>query len=131
MNLRIAIYAAENFLIALGFLYLGLGVIPRATRTLPLTRIGGILLFLAAAAAHIDTGITVLRDNHAFFFHHVGSQWRAIAFHGVQMIALYVFVTGLYLEWVKWGPFNRPTTLENDALKAEIERRFHQKDEGI
>jgi hypothetical protein len=121
MNVRIGLFVAENVLIAVGMLYLGFKVILMAARNLRRTKWGGLLFFMAAAAINADQVITAIGNHRAR--NHLAN-WHSIGIRAVLLLGLYLLVTGLYLEYVRWGPWKSPSYYEVDEIKAEMARRW-------
>jgi hypothetical protein len=121
MSVRIALYVGESLLLAIGMFYLGFKVIPGAARNLRRTKWGGILFFTAAGAVNVDVAINALVNRHA---RHYLANWHAIGIRVIAIAGLYTLVTGLYLEYVKWGPWSRRSAQEDDEIRAEIARRW-------
>jgi hypothetical protein len=96
-------FMLTNFGIVSGYIFLGVRVVPKAAMNMTRTKVGGILFFLTCAYTHFELGL------HAFFGNGLTLDdmlsWHMIVNHTIQVFAVWAFVTGLYLEFVKWGPW--------------------------
>jgi hypothetical protein len=98
------LFVASNLVIVLGYVFLAAVVVPRMTIRLNRTRWGGIVFFLTCALTHLD-----------MIYHYVFASGQTISdvygephmllIHIPQAIAVWAFVTGLYAELVRWGPW--------------------------
>lgn len=99
-----ALFIASNIVIVLGYMFLAAVVVPRMTVRLHRTRYGGIVFFLTCAMTHLD-----MVYHYVFAsdepIGQVYSEWHMLVIHVPQALAVWAFVTGLYLELVKWGPW--------------------------
>lgn len=122
MSPQAAVFIAENIGIVLGYLFLALYVVPKATVKLRRTKFGGIGFFVTCAMTHFDQALhTWINPDEAY--RHIASEWHMLLIHGAQVVFVWLFVTGLYLEYVRWGPWPTPTTWEQESAKTDQEHR--------
>lgn len=100
------LYVAANIGIFFGYVFLAFGVVPRVTVELHRTRYGGILFFLTCGLTHLDQAYHTYYNPTETYFH-ISTQPHMLAIHVVQFFAVWAFVTGLYIEFVKWGPWGQ------------------------
>lgn len=99
--LLLFVFVMANVLITCGYIYLAVQVVPRVRVTLRRTKIGGIGFFLLCAGTHLDMAY------HALFYPGKSIQDMFIspemlAIHVPQAVAVWLFVTGLYVEVGNW-----------------------------
>lgn len=98
------LFAISNIGITLGYVFLAAVVVPRATVRLNRTRIGGIGFFLLCGLHHLENVAHVLFEPEEPTDHTMLSL-HMLVIDIPQMIFVWLFVTGLYLEMVRWGPW--------------------------
>lgn len=103
----------SNFAIALGYAFVAIVVVPGVTLRLWYTRVGGIVFFATCGLHHLENAFHVLFEGDQTIRHamHVG---HMLAIDIPQAIAVWMFVTGLYLEAVRWGPWRASRAEEDD-----------------
>lgn len=107
------IFVLANLGIFFGYVFLAAFVVPKVTVSLIRTRIGGVVFFLTCGLTHLELVYHVLFVPD-LPVRQVLLSPHMIVLHGVQVIAVWAFVTGLYIEFVRWGPW---APLENPARK--------------
>lgn len=98
------LFVASNLAITLGYVFLATVVVPRVTARLPRTRYGGIAFFLLCGMHHLEN------VGHVLFQPTEPVAEVMLSLHMLlidipQAIAVWCFVTGLYLEMARWGPW--------------------------
>lgn len=110
-GIPLAVFVVANALIVAGYVFIGVMVVPNATARLARTRVGGIFFFLLCASTHADMAYRAFADPaegaHA-------TSPIMLTTHVAQALAVWAFVTGLYIETTRWGPWaagatRRPT----------------------
>lgn len=100
------LFAFANLAITAGYLYLALMVMPKVTLTMRMTKIGGIGFFLLCGLTHLEmAGHAMLGPDETFG--EMARSLHMLVIHLPQSIAVWMFVTGLYIELVRWGPWSR------------------------
>lgn len=105
--MRVDLFVVSNLLIVMGYMFLALFVVPRITVHLTRTKVGGVLFFLTCGLHHLENVFHVLFQKHEENGHTMTSL-HMLVIDGVQAVAVFLFVTGLYLEVVRWGPWATP-----------------------
>lgn len=103
--MRDVLFVASNLAIVLGYFFLAAFVVPRTTVRLHRTRIGGTGFFLLCGLHHLENVAHVLFENHEQVGH-VMTSTHMLLIDVPQAICVWMFVTGLYLEMVRWGPWS-------------------------
>lgn len=102
--MRSVLFVASNLAIVAGYFFMAAVVIPRVTIRLHRTRIGGIGFFLLCGLHHLENAshylFTDSEDVRAVY-----ESPHMLAIDVLQAFAVWAFVTGLYLELVRWGPW--------------------------
>lgn len=110
------LFITSNLVITFGYVFLAAVVMPRATVRLKRTRWGGIVFFVTCGLTHLE-----MIYHYAFAasepVRDVYSELHMLLIHIPQAIAVWAFVTGLYLELVRWGPWGL------DAAQADEQAR--------
>lgn len=105
------LFVAANLIIFLGYVFVAAVVVPRVTMRLKRTRWGGVVFFLTCGLTHLDMVYHyVFAESERIG--DVYSEWHMLLIHVPQAIAVWAFVTGLYLELVRWGPWGVDPMLE-------------------
>ena len=94
----------SNVGIMIGYVFLAAFVVPRATVHLRRTRIGGIGFFITCGLHHLENVAHLLIDGSM----PVGRAMTSVHMLLIdipQLVFVWMFVTGLYLEAVRWGPW--------------------------
>jgi hypothetical protein len=103
-NYRLFVFVLENIGVLAAYLFMGFAIVPRVAINLRRTRYGGMAFFLSSGASRlVMAGQAVLEPQRQY-----GSwaaTWTMIIIHGVQVTSAIAFMTGLYLEFVQWGPW--------------------------
>lgn len=109
LDVRGVLFVLSNIVITLGYVFLAAFVVPRVTVRLQRTKIGGVGFFLLCGLHHLDNvGHYLFQSNLS-----VGSvytEFHMLIIDVPQAVCVWLFVTGLYIELVRWGPWG----LEND-----------------
>lgn len=90
------LFAFANLGIASGYLFITLAVAPHFTVRLARTRYGGMLFFLTCGLTHLEFAWHTF-DGAGIPFAELTS-WHMMVIHVVQVVAVWLFVTGLYIE---------------------------------
>lgn len=90
-----AVFEAANLAIVLGYLVLALYLAPRLDVRYKRTKMGGAFFFALCAATHL--GLTV-RTHYGWEFDGDHPAWLAV--HILQAFAVWLFIDGLYREYV-------------------------------
>lgn len=112
------VFTIANLAITAGYVFLAAVVVPRVTVYLRRTRIGGIGFFLTCGLHHLD--------NVFHFLFQPTEQIREVYVEShmlyvdvPQAVFVWMFVTGLYLEFVRWGPWGADTAPREPARRSE------------
>lgn len=103
MNAGIA-YILSNLAITAGYVFLAAVVVPRATLKLKRTRYGGIGFFLLCGLHHLE-GVVHYLVNPEGTVQGMATSLHMLLIDVPQAFAVWAFVTGLYIELVRWGPW--------------------------
>lgn len=98
------IFVVANVTIALGYVFLSAIVVPRITIRLWQTRIGGIGFFMLCGLHHLDNVFHLLLQRNETIGR-VYPELHMILIDVPQAICVWLFVLGLYIELVRWGPW--------------------------
>lgn len=106
-NTAVSLFVASNVVIVLGYMFLALFVVPRVTVHLNRTKIGGVVFFATCGLHHLENIFHVLYQPLE------ANRDTLTALHMLlidvpQALAVWLFVSGLYLEVVRWGPWATP-----------------------
>lgn len=112
--MRTVLFVVSNIGITLGYVFLAAVVVPRVTVRLRRTRIGGVGFFLLCGLHHLE-GVA-----HVLFETDEGVGKVMLSNHMLlidvpQAIFVWMFVTGLYLEMVRWGPWSANSDIDWDG----------------
>lgn len=123
---RLYFFVLENLAIVTGYAFLALFVVPRVSITLRRTRIGGIGFFLTCATTHLDQAL------HSAFeadekYGTIAAEWHMLLVHGAQVLFVIMFVSGLYVEFVEWGPWALRKDRRHRQVPVLHERRRARK----
>ena len=93
------VFVLANVAITLGYFYLGAFVAPHFKLDVRRTRIAGAIFFITCGLTHLEMA------GHAWFtpnqsFMDTMLTWHSMVIHVVQAIAVWLFVTGLYRQFV-------------------------------
>lgn len=97
------LFIGANIGIFLGYCFLGARVVPKAAARLKRTKIGGVLFFTTCGLTHLELASHLAVQGQISLREFLS--WHMITIHLVQVVSVWLFVTGLYLEYVKWGPW--------------------------
>lgn len=96
---REVVFGVSNIGIFLGYVFVGLIVVPHFPVRLAQTKIGGFFFFMSCGLTHLELAI------HAFLRGGLDYpsmlSWHMLTIHAVQVLSVWVFVWGLYQEFVK------------------------------
>jgi hypothetical protein len=104
MNVRLNLFVLANLGITLGYMFLAIFVIPRISVRLTRTKVGGMLFFITCGLHHLDNVFHVLFQPHEEV-RNIMLQLHMLLIDVPQVIAVWLFVSGLYVELVRWGPW--------------------------
>lgn len=116
------IFFLSNVGILAGYLFVGLVIIPKAHVHLARTKWGGGIFFVACALTHAELAFHALvqgsMDVDDLLSVHM------VVIHLIQAVALWVFVSGLYVEFVNWGPWGNhwQKMLDDECDTSETSR---------
>lgn len=99
---------AANVAIFAGYVFIALKVVPYVTVNLKRTRIGALGFFSLCGLHHLEGAVHLIvmpEEN----YHEAMLSWHMLLVDVPQAFFVWLFVTGLYLELVKWGPWNPQT----------------------
>lgn len=104
MTTRLMLFAVSNLTITLGYVFLSAYVVPRIAVRLTRTKIGGAGFFLLCGLHHLDN------VYHALFQGQQSVRGVSVQLHMLmidvpQAVFIWMFVSGLYVELVRWGPW--------------------------
>ena len=94
---REAAMVAANVGIFLGYVFVAAVVMPAMPVRLLVTKIGGALFFITCGLTHLELAIHSLREPPAASL----VSWHMLVIHSVQVVAVWLFIAGLYQEFVK------------------------------
>lgn len=97
-------FVIANVGIAVGYIFLAAIVMPRITIRLWQTRVGSIGFFTLCGLHHLDNVFHLLLQRNETVGH-IYVQAHMLLIDVPQAICVYLFVIGLYIELVKWGPW--------------------------
>lgn len=103
--MRAFLFVVSNISITLSYFFVAAVVAPRVTVKLRRTRIGAIGFFLLCGLHHIENVLHYLLAPHEPVSD-VYETWHMLAIDVPQAVFVWMFVTGLYMEIVKWGPWH-------------------------
>jgi hypothetical protein len=112
---RLFVFVLANLAITLGYLTLGIGLIPRIPTASVRTRIGGAALFLFGAGLHFDLSMLALFGHSRQTFQQIASTWPVMLLCLAQAISVGVFVSGRYIE----GLGDEPAIWDHDPEVSE------------
>ncbi len=104
MSTSLFLFVASNLAIVVGYVFLAVYVIPRVTVRLKRTKIGGVGFFLLCGLHHLDNVLHVLLQPNANVRHSM-LELHMLLIDVPQAVCVWLFVTGLYVELVRWGPW--------------------------
>lgn len=109
------IFILSNLTIVAGYVYVGLRIMPYADVNMKRTRYGGIAFFLTCAYTHTHLALHAVTSGGLSLDDMIS--WHMLIVHVVQALSVWIFVTGLYIEFVKWGPWGQhwKKMLEDEA----------------
>lgn len=99
------LFVVSNFTIFLGYVFLAVFVVPMASVRLWTTRLGGMAFFLFCGLHHLENVMHLVYSPDE----RVSDVYTTIHMLLIdipQAVAVWVFVIGLYLEAVRWGPWS-------------------------
>jgi len=115
------LFVVSNVAITMGYLFLAAVVIPRVTVKLHRTRWGGIGFFLTCGLHHLDNVFHYLYSPDEQV-QHVYVAWHMLLVDVPQAVFVWMFVSGLYIEFVRWGPWGaEPVVDERSAARSSPE----------
>ena len=107
-----AAFVASNLAITLAYFFLAAVVVPRITIKLNRTRFGGIGFFMLCGLHHLDNVFHLLFAAQSTILD-VYVSWHMLLIDVPQAFCVWLFVTGLYTELVRWGPWGVDPGLED------------------
>lgn len=103
-NFRLYLFVVENLGVLVAYLVIGFGIVPKVAIHLHRTRYGGMAFFAASGASRVVMAAQAAFDPDRSYGSWAAT-WLMILIHGVQLVSALAFVSGLYLEFVAWGPW--------------------------
>ena len=94
------LFGAANIGIALGYVFICLVVVPSFPVQLTQTKVGGALFFLTCGLTHAHLAWHTFAGPPGIAPQHLLSPWNVVV-HTVQVVAVWLFIWGLYQEFVK------------------------------
>lgn len=88
-------FALLNFGITLGYLFVAVAVIPHMALSRMWVRAAAVGFFVTCGITHMEMAVYALLNQH-----HIFTTFTVVN-HSVQVIAVWAFVIGLYLEFIK------------------------------
>lgn len=117
-HFSVALFVASNIVIVLGYMFLSLFVVPRVTVHLTRTKVGGVVFFATCGLHHLENIFHVLfqplEANR-----HTMTQFHMLLIDVPQAVAVWLFVSGLYLEVVRWGPWATPQAVDEGPIEQD------------
>ena len=104
-TLLLYLFVLSNIFIVCGYFFVGLRIVPNTGVNMLRTKIGGILFFITCGITHMEMAWHAF-TGEGFTIEHMIS-FPMVINHMVQALSVWMFVTGLYIEFVKWGPWGR------------------------
>lgn len=89
------IFIIANLVITAGYLFVALRIAPYFKVTYLYTKIGGIFFFILCGLTHAQMAYYAWTQTH-----HDYTSWVSLAIHIPQAIAVWMFVLGLYREFI-------------------------------
>ncbi len=114
------IFVLANLTIALAYLWLALAVLPSIPVKLTRTKIGGVGFFLLCGLTHAVMAISSIL-HPGMSMSEMATSWYSLAIHIPQAIAVWMFVTGLYIEIAHWGFVPHTPESDLDAPKSDLD----------
>ncbi len=115
-----ALFIFCNVGIAVGYLFVGMVVLPRTTeffqRLVPFvkvrlrwTTLGGTLFLITCSLTHVEQAVHLVAYNHEPVAN-VYSTWHMLANHAVQLVGVWTLIVGCFVEFV--APVSRALVKE-------------------
>lgn len=96
---REVVFGLSNLGIALGYAFICFVIVPSFRVRLIQTKVGGGVFFFTCALTHTELAIHSIVKGGLDYDSMLS--WHMIAIHTTQVLAVWVFVWGLYQEFVK------------------------------
>lgn len=119
-----------NVGITLGYVFLAAFVVPRITLRLWRTRLGGVGFFLLCGLHHLDNAAHLVLDPHAMVEHMMLNNFMLLI-DVPQVICVWLFVSGLYVEVAQWGPWGEESAVLRMVVQEQIEAEASATDLAI
>lgn len=103
-----ALFVASNLAIMLGYIFLASIVVPRVPVKLLRTKLGGVGFFSLCGLHHLDQVLHYVFQPAAQI-QDVYTELHMVGLDIPQAVCVWMFVTGLYIEMVRWGPWGQET----------------------
>lgn len=104
-----ALFVASNAIIMLGYVFLAAFVVPKSTARLRMTRIGGVGFFTTCGLHHLDNLLHYVLTPDLPVADAM-TELHMLVVDVPQAVFVWMFVIGLYVELVRWGPWSAGTT---------------------
>jgi hypothetical protein len=108
------VFILANVVIACGYGFVAAKILPKIQVTLLRTKIGGVAFLTLCGATHLDMAYHTL-FAHDMTFAEMATSWHMLAIHVPQAVAVWLFVTGLYIEVGSWAIPRHPNDPANPA----------------
>ncbi len=102
-SVLLLLFVFANLAITAGYIYLAFAVVPKLKVTLLRTKVGGIGFFLLCGLTHLLLALAPAYDTGHTTSAESASSWVMLAVHLPQAVAVWLFVSGLYIEVGNFG----------------------------
>jgi hypothetical protein len=97
------LFVAANLAITAGYFLLAFAVVPQVRIQLLRTKIGGIGFFLTCGLTHANMALQSVINHDHMSMAEMAVQWHMLAIHIPQAVAVWLFVTGIFIEMGDYG----------------------------
>lgn len=95
------LFIISNLAILFGYLFLSIHIAPKIAVKLRRTKVGAVLFFLTCGITHAELMAHAITDQLDLEPHMLGPVGLTV--HVIQAFAVWLFVSGLYSEFVRHG----------------------------
>lgn len=106
------LFALVNFGITLGYLFVAVAVLPNIDVRRWWVRWSAIMFFLTCGITHGEMAVYALLNKH-----HIITLFSAIN-HTIQVVAVWFFVVGLYLEFVQESHLDSSDVTNSEGVRG-------------
>ncbi len=96
------LFIVANLTITAGYIFVAFWVVPKVRIQLKRTLIGGVGFFVLCGLTHIDMALSAIFGENMTMLQ-MATSWHGLAIHIPQAFAVWMFVTGLYIELGSFG----------------------------